>query len=490
MSSRARLPVQSVAIVESACTPVHATPDAVPHRKASVRSSPTMPGSQLAHIRDLLESVAADRKDSSDAALLRAVAETVEHIRLKDEGQAAQAGALLAQLPPSAFRALLKTRRKAANLSLRQLAKLSSLAPNTIRYIENGSHEASEITASRLARVAELGLLEYASSAAAPRPNCWLLSGYDRRALMDEIQQTLSAPGGRLEQTSLYLDDVSAGDYLAIAGAPAFQERFRALPLAELGAAIAAPLGGAPLDLVALGPGDGRSEVELAKEILKAAPGIDMKVSLLDISHTLLTMAYARARAELPAQVSVEALHGDFRHIVRYSVLHRAAALRRRRCYVLLGGTLANVDSEVLFIRDGLGQSQAGDFAVVDFQLVWGDRRDPEALRAADPVLRQGPPELHARWCSGPLRRYGHDLEDVKVGVDLMADGAIEGSYELDFYADAVKGNAVHRFHLFRVRRYDLAPLLATFARLGWETERCWTYGPAGKAAVALLRRV
>lgn len=449
-----------------------------------------MPASPLAQIRDLLEAVAAGRKDASDAALLRAVAETVEHIRVKDEGEASQAGAVLAQLPSAAFRALLKSRRKAANLSLRQLAKLSGLAPNTIRYIENGSHAASEITAGRLARIPQLGLLEYAIPGGQPRPNCWLLTGYDRRALMDEIHQALSSPGGRLEQTSLYLDDVSAGDYLAIAGAPAFQDRFRSLPLGAVAATIAAQLSGSPLDLVALGPGDGRSEVELAKELLRAVPGLDLKVLLLDISHTLLTLAYGRATAELPPQVAVEALHGDFRHMVRYTVLHRAASPRRQRCFVMLGGTLANVDSEVLFIRDGLGQSQTGDLAVVDFQLVWGDRRDPDGLRAADPVLKHGAPELHARWCSGPLRRYGKNFDEVRVGVELMPEGTIEGSYELDFYADATKASAVHRFHLFRVRRYVLEPLLATFARLGWDTLGCWKYGPDEKAAVALLRRV
>ena len=177
---------------------------------------------------------------------------------------------------------------------------------------------------------------------------------------------------------------------------------------------------------MALGPGDSRSETELAKELLRLHPNLDLKLSLLDISHTLLTLAFGRARSELPPHVIVEALHGDFRHIVRYPVLHRSLAPQRRRCYVLLGGTLANVDSEILFIRDGLGQSQKDDLAIVDFQLAWGDRHDPEALRNADPVLRSGPPEPHGRWFSGPLRRYGEGIDSYTVGVDLMADGSIE----------------------------------------------------------------
>lgn len=448
----------------------------------------------LAELRDLLESVALQRVDPSDAALLHAVAQTVEHIRVKDEGQASAAGVWLAKLPAVAFRTLLRERRKAANLSLRQLAQRCKISPNTIRNIENGKTTASDLTAARLARVPELALLDHSASATSSGPNgpnCYLLPSYDRRALIQEMEQVLSAPGGRLEQTSLYLDDASAGDYLAIASAPAFQERFRALPLdAIAGSVLADATTSAPLDVVALGPGDGRTEIEFAKALLRVMPSLDLRLQLLDISHTLLTLAYARARAELPRHVAVEALHGDFRQIYRYPVLHRALCPRRRRCYLLLGGTLANVDSEVHFIRDGLGQSQAGDLAVLDFQLAWADRRDPDAVRHADPLFNTGTPEAHARWFSGPLLRYGGPLDRYTLGMGLLTDGGIDGSYEIDCYADAVRGSAVSRYHLFRLRRYQPEPLFATLARLGWQAESCLRYGPMEMSAVALLRRV
>lgn len=447
----------------------------------------------LAELRDLLESVALQRVDPSDAALLQAVAQTVEHIRIKDEGQASAAGVWLAKLPAAAFRALLRERRKAANLSLRQLAQLCKISPNTIRNIENGKTAASDLTAARLARVPELALLDYSGSATSSGPNgpnCYLLPSYDRRALIQEMEQVLSAPGGRLEQTSLYLDDASAGDYLAIASAPAFQERFRALPLDTIAGSVLAGAATTAFDVVALGPGDGRTEIEFAKALLRHLPSLDLRLQLLDISHTLLTLAYARARAELPRQVTVEALHGDFRHIYRYPVLHRSLSPRRRRCYLLLGGTLANVDSEVLFVRDGLGQSQAGDVAVLDFQLAWADRKDPDAIRQADPLFKAGTPEAHARWFSGPLLRYGGPIDSHTIGMGLLTDGGIDGSYEIDCYADAVRGGAVNRYHLFRLRRYQPEPLFATLARLGWQAESCLRYGPTGMSAVALLRRI
>lgn len=491
MPPKARSPVQSVAINAPACTSLHSDTKLDLANRRSVRSSRRMRNPSLAELRDQLEAVALERVDPSDAALLRAVAQTVEHIRIKDEGQASAAGVWLAKLPAAAFTALLRERRKAANLSLRQLAKRCEISPNTIRNIENGKTAASDLTAARLARVPELALLDCSGSASSGLngPNCYLLPSYDRRALIQEMEQVLSAPGGRLEQTSLYLDDASAGDYLAIASAPAFQERFRALPLDAVAGGILAGSGAAPLDVVALGPGDGRTEIELAKALLHHQPSLDLRLQLLDISHTLLTLAYARARAELPRQVAVEALHGDFRQIYRYPVLHRALCPRRRRCYLLLGGTLANVDSEVLFIRDGLGQSQAGDLAVLDFQLAWADRKDPEAIRQADPLFKAGTPEAHARWFSGPLVRYGGPIDSFTLGMGLLTDGGIDGSYEIDCYADAVRGSVVNRYHLFRLRRYQPEPLFATLARLGWQAESCLRYGPTGMSAVALLRR-
>jgi transcriptional regulator with XRE-family HTH domain len=449
-----------------------------------------MPAPSLAELRDLVEQAAAERTDPRDQSLLRSVADMIDQIRLQDEGKATAAGAQLVQLPPEAFRSLLRSRRKAAGMSLRQLAQRCQIAPNTIRNIESGRTSASEATAARLASVPELGLLDpSATSHAGPRAHAYFCESYDRRALVAEMQKLLNQPGGRLEQTSLYLDDLSASDYLAVTSAPAFQERFRSLPLDAVARSVLESTRGAPIDLVALGPGDGRSETELCKRLLEHGSALSLRVLLLDISHTFLNNAYIRAREELPGRVSVEALHGDFRQIGRYPVLHRNVAPRHRRVYTLLGGTLANVDNEVLFIRDGLAQSQPGDLAVVDFQCAWADRRDPAAVRAADPTLQGPPPELHARWFTGPLRRYGTGIDGIKVGVELLTDCLIEGSYELDCYADATRGKDVHRYHLFRVRRYEPAALLATFQRQGWEAVQCLRYGPSEMSAVAVLRR-
>lgn len=153
-------------------------------------------------------------------------------------------------------------------------------------------------------------------------------------------------------------------------------------------ALIAGASGG--LDVVALGPGDGQVEIALCKELCSASASPDVHLFLLDISHTLLTVAHRRARDELaPLGVQVESIHGDFHQLGRYPVLNRRSGSTRRSCYVLLGNTLANLDHEARFVRDVLASASSGDFMLLDFSLVYADAEDAEAVRRAEPVLNR-----------------------------------------------------------------------------------------------------
>jgi transcriptional regulator with XRE-family HTH domain len=433
---------------------------------------------------------AADHIEPNGAALVRYAAHFLEMARRAQGGELVPLEEQLARLAPAELAHLVQRRREDAGMSLRLLARRARLALNTVRGVERGQQAPTPKTLARLLGVPELGLSSAVpGNDAAPRPNAWLLPQYNRRALLDEMREVLNAPGGRLEQTCLYLDDESAADWLALASAPSTLERFRALPFDALAQHMLEELADAPIEVVALGPGDGRSEIALCSALLRGRPALDLHVYLLDISHSLVTLAHERARCELPAAVRVEALHGDFRHMARYPVLRRQAASPRRRCYVLLGGTLANVENEIPFIRDGLSQAAPGDLAVVDFQTAWADARNPEQIRALDPSFRGAPSGLNARWVCGPLRRYSSGVTEIQPGVDLVIDCPIRGSYEVDVYADVTRSGETHRYHMVRVRRYEPEQLLETFARLGWHTVTWMRYGPDKHAAVALLRR-
>lgn len=427
------------------------------------------------------------------ASIVRVAAQLIEHARRVMDGEAGDLGAALAELPAQALGALLREKREAARVSLRDLARRTGLSINTIRDIERGQRTPAAKTIARLVAIPELGLASRPAPEASgevDRLNACLLPKYDRGALITEMRQILNGPGGgRLEQTSLYLDDESAEDWIAVTTGSGLVERFRDVPFAQLVAALLRQVPAGALDVVALGPGDGRTEIHLCGELLRSRPGLDLRLQLLDISHNLLNRAYDRAKRELPQQVRVEALHGDFRQLSRYPMLRPSLARHRRRCYVLLGNTLANVDNEVMFVRECLSLALPGDVFLVDFQTVYTSSSDPAEIRKADPAFLHPLVPLFARWFSGPLRRYGRDLDEMELGIDLLVDCPVQGSYELDFYADARRSGEAHRFHLARARRYDAERLLATFARYGWATDVWLRYGPDEHFAVAVLRK-
>lgn len=448
-------------------------------------------GTDLAQARDLALHIA-DQLPPATASIVRVAARLLEHARKVTDGESADLGAALAELPAHALGSFVRDQRVAAKLSLRDLGKRTGLSINTVRDLERGNRTPSAQTIQRLITVPELELSTIKPTAAPDdwhRPNAWFLPKYDRRALFDEMAQTLNASSGRLEQTCLYLDDQSAADFLTVCSAGTFNEKFRAFPFSAMVSEAARVVQGRGLDVIALGPGDGHSEVQLCVG-LRDSGVTDMKLYLLDVSHSLLTVAHKHAQATFGSSLRVDALHGDFRHIGRYPVLLPESAPNRRRCYVLIGSTLANVDSETLFLRDCLSLAAPGDLALIDFQLRYADPADPEAVRTADPVLRHGVPDLHKQWFTGPLRRHGIGIDSLTVGCDLLLDCVVPGSYEIDCYADVVRGSTKQRYHLFRVRRYEEKQMLQTLERHGWKTEVVRRYGAGEQMCAALLRRV
>ena len=213
----------------------------------------------------------------------------------------------LSALTPSALAHLVRTRREATGLSQRRLAERAGLSDRTFKNVEQGEQSAASDTLRRLAGVAELGLLQEQSPDGPPThlPNSWFLPRYDRRSLLDELRARANQNGASLEQTMLYLDDQSAQDYLDLCGSDAFVARFRSLPLGEVAEAIISRAGGCQLDVNALGPGDGRTEVALTAELANRSTE-PLRLHLLDVSHPLLVIAYHRAIDVLGQRVQVQ----------------------------------------------------------------------------------------------------------------------------------------------------------------------------------------
>ena len=398
----------------------------------------------------------------------------------------------LSALSPTELAYLVRSRRESCGLSQRRLSERAGLSERTVKNVEQGEQSATLDTLRRLAVVAELALHhDSARGTGGPSaPNSWLLPRYDRRALMAELQARANQNGAALEQTMLYLDDQSAQDYLDLCGSDSFVARFRSLPLGEVAATILERTGDRPLDINALGPGDGKTEVSLTSELMNRTE-VPLRLHLLDISHPLLVIAYHRATEMLGDRVQVQTLHGDFHHVWRYPVfLPRPGTMNRRRIYVMIGGTLANLDNEVSFVRDQLSLATEGDLCVLDYQIAYAPPSEPERIHQLDPPLINGSLVTHNSWMTGPIRRYCTSVSRLEGEVQLNTRTNVEGSYELDFFVTVHPNQgSPHRHLAFKLRRYTPEFLRALFHDYGWTVLKDLPYGPTKMASVLVMEK-
>lgn len=393
----------------------------------------------------------------------------------------------------------LVARRKAAGMSQDDLARLAGLSKRTVYNLEHERQAPSQATLLALVGVAALRLPISAFAdgdlSADPEwtPNSWFAPRYNPAALMRDLVDVLNGPGGQIEQTYLYLEPASANDYLALcSSAPVFVSFRNAAPLERAAEIIARRSAGQSLDVVGLGSGDGRSEVRLVQALQQLSGTADQRLYLLDISHTLLSVAHKHAAEQLEPACKVFALHANFHDLAGYPVLHARAAPRRRRIYTLLGGTMANLDNEIRFFKDLAACSAADDLCVIDVQLPHAPADQPDKIRAKDPPLAAGYRPPHQRWLAGPIERHCADVAEVSIGVELESHTLVPGSYALSFVATArLRDGIQRRFQLVRFRRYDLAALSTCLQGLGWQTLETLRYGLGAEknSAVLVLRR-
>lgn len=383
--------------------------------------------------------------------------------------------------PGADFGAMVRRQRERAGWSIPDLALRSGLSENTIRNIEGGRTTPAQESMARLLGVPELqlGVADHVLPPdAAERPNIWFAKRYDPTGMTRDLRAVVNGPGGTLEQSYLYLDNQSAADYLAVCEAYGALRGHQFAELQRLGERVARE--GGPVDVIAIGSGDGRAEVCLTQAI--AAGRQCCKVYLLDISHSLLAHAHEHATAVLqPQGVEVEVVHGNFHEMQKHAMLH-AGPGKPRRLYTLLGATLANLADELRFFRDMHSCAAAGDLLLLDYQVA----HDPPE---EDPTLKAGAiPKIFFDWHSGPLLRNNPLVRTVKMSPQL-GPGRMAGSYIIASVAAATLADGtVRSFRVMNSARYTPAVLAKVLSGAGWETIHSTSYD--ARTAAMLLRRV
>ena len=252
------------------------------------------------------------------------------------------------------------------------------------------------------------------------------------------------------------------------------------MPLGELAKRIVATHERAPLQVIALGAGDGIQEAHLVAHLMEASAA-SVELCLLDISQPLLSCAYRHAAERLASspQVKVWALQGNFHHLPLYTELHQSPTRSRgRRLFTMLGGTLAHLDHEPRFLQQALLACEADDLLLLDIPLASASCDEPMQIKARDRLFAGGIPAPYATWLSGPIWRHCKQVEQVDFHWRLETRCPVPGSYALHALATVKSSRCADRqFSLFRFGRYDPAKLAECLSELGWNELAAIPYG-------------
>jgi transcriptional regulator with XRE-family HTH domain len=391
----------------------------------------------------------------------------------------------------------LRRKREGAGMSQEQLASKIGVHVKTIRNLESGAVRPTADTLSRLRSMSELGL-KPAAEHAEWAPHAWFAPHHDALRIHTAMHEALNRPRGAIDQTFLYLDGKSAVDFIQLSTTAPYAAAFRAAsPLQAIARRVLELGRGRGIDIHGLGAGDGRSEARLAQHVCDGRPEPpDLRLCLLDISSVMLHEGYRHAADKLERRgVAVFALAGNFNELSSIPVMsYRPPESRRLWVYTLLGGTGQNLDSEIDWLRELHNCAAPGDLLTLDVRLAQAPAGDVAAIRAAEPMLREGPRPTHFEWLSGPIERHTKGAGPITFRMDLLPQGHVPGAYELDVVADIeMRGGGRREFIMLRLRSYDPQRLSEFVRPLGWETELLLPYGvdPAHPSSVLiLLRRV
>lgn len=379
------------------------------------------------------------------------------------------------------FGRILRQHRDEAGFTQEQLADYSGVSLSLIRKLEQGSKEPSRASVLALCTVSELKLVppEITTMPAMRKsshklaPNCFISPEFDAVAMLTELSNQINGGGGFLEQTHVYLDHQSALDWIQLCNTPKYLAFRDSFPQEETAARVREIIGQAGLDVIALGPGDAKTEVRLVQSILAESQRTNIRFYLLDASQPLLCRGFRHAMDSFGDDpgIFVCGIQGNFHHLPRYMQLHYTPARsHRRRLYTLLGATLGNLDQEPQFFRHALSGAVSGDLLLFDVEYSQIESNDPKEILKGDPAFAAPIASENLRWLEGPIRRYCRELQSVSFSLGLDTDRPLPGSYGIRFQAKVqLLGGQTKEFCMFQVRRYQPQSLIDCLRGLGWQ---------------------
>lgn len=380
-----------------------------------------------------------------------------------------------------AFGTLLRDRRNAAGLSRAALGRRCKLSEAMIKLVESASRAPTRKTLIRLVGVTELGLSwddvallggdaplsgsSPSSEETALRLNCLVAPRCDPVRLEAELRRLLHGAGGHVDQWAAYHDPRSALAYVATSHQGLSGALRDGYPIPRLADCITRHAGDSALRIIALGIGAGALELRLAQQIQSETDARDLELCLIDLSAPLLCAALDAATDALSSfPMRCWGVLAGFAHLPQLTHAYaETGSTPRRRVFVLLGETLADLEHESRFFAHQMQGAQPGDLLVVDFlHAVTPSERDP--------LLLFVPSALQQEWLLGIGRRYWPSQARADLALVLEPYPLLRSSYAVTARARLWLDKQRYKdFSLYRFKRYEPAAVVEALRVCGWE---------------------
>ena len=391
----------------------------------------------------------------------------------------------------------LRVLRRSQGLSYAAVGRAAGLSHAMVMYIETGQTLPGLETVEKLATAFKVDPRWLAYGNLEPVRHATQFLGTpesDAIQMVQDLQVILRARAGTIDDTYKYLDPLGALQWCRLLEEKAFSVLIESVPLQEAAAVLTPLIGRQPVDILGLGAGTARHELGLVNRFL-ARQQPDVRLLLLDISQSLLSMAARNAMGRIPPQRNVPLLCvlGNFHALHSYSYLFEGQG-PRTKVVTMFGYTFANLENELAFVERNLSWLPDDSFFLLDVPVVFAAADSSRDVERSDPALSDKRPTQWRKrveeFLSGPIVRYASGVRNV--AIDKVLDPrktTIPGSYTINTSATVhFADDSVGNYFLGYTKRYEISGLAKGLEPLGWKLLNHWTYAE-GTNMLCLFQR-
>ena len=279
-------------------------------------------------------------------------------------------------------------------------------------------------------------------------PNCYLGLGVDPVALDERLHEIINGAGDKIDQLFLYLSPTSAAAWKRKTAL----EDYRAgttIPVEEIVEQVDILLqkmtsGRRSINVISLGSGEARQEQRLVQTLIRQNSTQKVYLFLVDASHPMLNVGFSECKKVFASYPEVKslAMYQNFMELPQNKKFLQAISKPNQvNLLTMLGCTFANLEQEMLFLRNTLGAFPSKTMLLIDIITPYGASDNVEEIKQNDPQFSarrpySGPAEEHLATPFIQHHRKVREARDVKFFPVLDNRTCnLKGSYTVEVKA-------------------------------------------------------